>query len=173
MCVTIGFNWRNMLLLSHIMFCSKYALFVTNTRSLTQILTQKKQNLFRKTRIYSEFWAKKWPLKPLLSDNCLRPFNNFLNLARELQLHRLDLRDQQICVLLQLGEFPLNKAEVNISIQLESKDSKWFFFLRAEIFNLECFVQKYSYYGVLWKNIGQVSLHVTWKWGKSINYMQI
>ena len=67
----------------------------------------------------------------------------------------------------------LQCTEVNISIQLESNDSKWFFFLRAEIFNLECFVQKYSYYGVLWKNIGQVSLHVTWKWGKSINYMQI
>ena len=35
------------------------------------------------------------------------------------------------------------------------------FFLRAEIFNLECFVQTYSYYGVLCKNIGQVLLHVT------------
>ena len=66
-------------------------------------------------------------------------------------------------------------TEVNISIQLESKDSKWFFFLRAEIFNLECFVQKYSYYGVLCKNIGQVLLHVTrpsrltvWIWPMSL-----
>ena len=34
-------------------------------------------------------------------------------------------------------------------------------FFRAEIFHLECFVQKYSYYGALCKNIGQVSLHIT------------
>ena len=44
-------------------------------------------------------------------------------------------------------------------------------FFRAEIFNLEGFVQKYSYYGVFRKNIhimvycakniGQISLHVT------------
>ena len=33
-------------------------------------------------------------------------------------------------------------------------------FFRAEIFNLEYFVQKYSYYGVLCKHIGQVLLHV-------------
>ena len=39
--------------------------------------------------------------------------------------------------------------------------SGFIFFLCAEIFNLECFVQKYSYYGVLCKNIGQVLLHVS------------
>ena len=33
-------------------------------------------------------------------------------------------------------------------------------FFRAEIFNFECSVQKFSYFGVLCKNIGQVSLHV-------------
>ena len=34
-------------------------------------------------------------------------------------------------------------------------------FFRAEIFNFECSVQKFSYFGVLCKNIGQVSLHVS------------
>ena len=33
-------------------------------------------------------------------------------------------------------------------------------FFRAEIFSFECSVQKFSYFGVLCKNIGQVSLHV-------------
>ena len=49
------------------------------------------------------------------------------------------------------------------------------FFLCAEIFNLECSVLKYSYYGVLCKNIGQVSLYVTrpsrltiWIWPLSL-----
>ena len=48
-------------------------------------------------------------------------------------------------------------------------------FFRAEIFNFECSVQKFSYFGVLCKNIGQVSLHVTrpsrltiWIWPMSL-----
>ena len=49
---------------------------------------------------------------------------------------------------------------MNISIGAAMGIGAYFLF-RAEIFNLECFVQKYSYYGVLCKNVGQVSLHVT------------
>ena len=66
---------------------------------------------------------------------------------------------------------PLGRGEYFYSVGV--KQLQVISFLRAEIFNLECFVQKYSYYGVLCKNIGQVSLHVTWKLGKSMNYMQI
>ena len=35
-------------------------------------------------------------------------------------------------------------AEVNISTYLEWRHSGLFYFLCAEIFNMECFVQKYS-----------------------------
>ena len=50
-------------------------------------------------------------------------------------------------------------------------------FFRAEIFNFECSVQKFSYFGVLCKNIGQVLLHATrpsqftvWIWPMSLEY---
>ena len=52
-------------------------------------------------------------------------------------------------------------SEVNISSYLVTPVTGLFFFSRAEIFKLGCFVQKYSDLGVSCRNICQVPFRVT------------
>ena len=106
----------------------------------------------------SMWYCELWPhMFRITSSRCLTPPRIFsLN-------HTCDGWLQKSLWSIDHGKKHLLKFQTEVNIFYLSRVA-WRhsgFFSRAEIFNLECFVQKYLYHGVLCKNIGQVSLRVT------------